>query len=239
MRHEAIRKVGACATPAVERQVVMLTCRQRSTLLQKLARRGQLGLVLVLTCACAGNVPPQATILFKGEVIPIRPVPTSVSQGASWVVKAFAQGDSVVRGYVAADEQARRELATLRGIRFEGRDKWSAVMVDWAGLHVLSHEGYVLLSGLPAVTRAEPMVPDDIIASMVRAGGVDISCTVRFAIDAGGNVLAARMSVSSGYEGFDRAALEAIRKFQYGPASQVGRPVPLETDVRFDLSVLP
>lgn len=185
------------------------------------------------------NPPPPQSIQYKRETIAIKPIPDSVSSGAGWVVNAFARGDSLVRGYIDADETARRDLATVKGITFEGTGMWSAVVVDWVGLHELSHEGYVLLAGPPPITAVPPTFPPELIASMTRDGVTDISCTVRFAIDAEGNVIDAQISVASGYESADRSALEAIMRYQYGPASTSDRPVFLETDMRFDFSLSP
>lgn len=208
--------------------------------MRRLTKRGQAAFVLALCCACATTPPPSLdTVTLRGQVIRIEPLPTSVSSGASWAVKSFAQGDSIIRGYIDVDEHTRRELATVKGIRFERNSKWSAVTVDWIGLHVLSHEGHLLLAGLPPVTSVEPIYPDDVVRSMVQAGISDISCVVGFAIDAEGNVRNPQVISKSGYASADQASLEAIRKFTFGSASSVGRPVPLETDWRFNLTVSP
>jgi TonB family protein len=135
---------------------------------------------------------------------------------------------------IEADEDTRRELAMVDGIWLEGPSRWSAVVVDWTGLGVLSHERIPFHPGLPAMKSVLHMPPSEVTQSMIKDGIALTSCVVRFDIDAYGHVANARIAESSGYRGADEAALKSIQTFEYGPAAKAGRPVPLHTDRRFE-----
>lgn len=193
-------------------------------------------MVFTLCCACAAVEPPMETVPFRGRAIPIKPRPASVPADAGFTLATLARGGTV-RGYIEADEETRRALATVSGIWLQGSSRWSAVVVDWTGLGVLSHEGLSLQPGLPAMKSVLHVPQSDVVQSMIQDGITVASCVVRFDIDAYGHVAHARIAETSGYPGADEAALKSIQTFEYGPAANEGRPVPLHTDRRFEWRV--
>jgi TonB family protein len=194
-------------------------------------------LIVSLTRACSLTAPPTDYVIYKGEVIPIRPMPDSISDGAGWAVKDLVRTHRPVRGYIVATDHACRELATARGLSFERSDRWGAISVDWIGLHILSHEEYELLPGLPPERYVAPVYTDDVYEFMRTTGLHTLTSVVKFRIDGHGAASGAQVVTTSGCPGADTAALEAIREFDFGPAMTSGRPVPLDSDWRFDLDV--
>jgi TonB family protein len=152
-------------------------------------------------------------------------------------VEAFARGDNVVQGYVIVDEITYQALSSVGGIDFDDYNgAWGRVLVDWIGLHVLSHEGHVLMRGPRPLQSVAPRTPDGLSGDMKQDGVTEVSCEIHVVIDGEGKVEDAYVGVPSGYESADRAALEAAGKQEYPPASEDRRPVPCDAIVQYRFS---
>lgn len=82
--------------------------------------------------------------------------------------------------------------------------------------------------GLERPRRVQQLEPE--YPAELRAQGIEGDVTVRIRLSEDGSVVDARLVASSGYDAFDRAALETARRERFSPARDRGRPI------SFDLS---
>jgi periplasmic protein TonB len=87
-------------------------------------------------------------------------------------------------------------------------------------------------------TTAFPVLPPRAIKSpapkypsRLRGAGVEGTVLVWVSVDEKGRTFDLTLKKSSGYDEFDRAALEGIRKWKFKPATKDGVPVTVRIDV--------
>jgi periplasmic protein TonB len=82
------------------------------------------------------------------------------------------------------------------------------------------------------ITRLPPVYPSGLLGRGI-GGRVVVSCQV----DVAGKVSSARIRQSSGHADLDKAALDAVAKWKFKPATKGGRPIQATLNIPFNFEV--